>query len=253
MNVFDDVQTILFCDESKFSIKDGNAEDAIYYFGVAMPIKFKNQLQLDFSLLLEQSALQTPVFHSTVIFKERRPRLALMSAICDLIIKYRLHCFCFKYYKPDLFEATKYLNYLNDGDSVNFNNPEFQAVFYFITLLNTHLRDDKPKLLSPKLMLFFERNLYGRNETEDFNFKDDSMLIKHMTFVDKEKILLLALPDFLGYIFRKAKISFNKSQRGDLSLETSKLVINSYCSLLRISEAGLFHFLGIDTWLDSIN
>lgn len=247
--IFDDVNTFLLCDESKFYVKNGDFDDAIYYFSVAIPKNLKNQLESELLLTLQHHRVQAPIYHSTTIFKKRYPRAALMRDICNLIVRYKLHCYCFKYSRPLLFEVTKRLSYLN-SDIFDFNNDEFQAVFYFLIMFNTYLRDED-KDLEKKFGMFFDRNHYGKEKTEEFYFPEKFYVIKFMTFVEKSIISLLALPDYFGYVFRQAKLSKNKVEAGDYSLETSKLVINCYASLLRIQQAGLFHFLDMDEKIDA--
>lgn len=55
----------------------------------------------------------------------------------------------------------------------------------------------------------------------------------------------LALPDFVGFIFRKSKLSQNKIQSGGKSIEKSEVTINSFQSLLDITNAKLFHFINV--------
>lgn len=94
--------------------------------------------------------------------------------------------------------------------------------------------------------MYFDRNVYGVNEVEAFNFPSDHFILKRMTFSKKSLVNLLSLPDFFGYIFRKPKKSQNNVQGGDITLETSKLAINSYKRIVEITEAGLFHFIDVD-------
>ncbi|MBL7837017.1 MAG: hypothetical protein JNM67_05845 [Bacteroidetes bacterium] len=251
MKIFDDIETIFFCDESKFYTNAGDYDDAIYYFSIAVDKSLKNKLENELKNILAKRKVQAPVYHSTSIFSERGPRKYLMDDLCNLIVENKLQCFCFKYSKPLLFKATRQLSYLNNG-ILNFEKDEFQALFYFIILFNTHLRDEKPNMLKQKFAMFFDKNVYGVEGTEQFSFPDSAYVIKFMTFVEKSQIRLLALPDFLGYIFRKAKLSNNRFEAGDNSLETSRLVINSYNSLLRITESNLFNFLDMDEKLDAL-
>ncbi len=243
--VFNDVETIIFCDETKFDTKNGDVEDAIYYFGVAVPKKKASSTTEQFDQVLNRHRVKASVFHATEIFSEKRPREKVIADLTEIIIQNRLPCFCCKYRKALLFEPTKILRYLNN-DIINFDKHEFQAVFYYLILLNTYLRDERPQLLAKKILMFFDRNVYGKKETEGFNFPSDHFVIKQMSFVEKSLIRLIALPDFFGYIFRKSKISLNKAQNGDAKLETSKLVIHAYDALLKIKQAGLFHFLDVD-------
>ncbi len=250
--MFADVRTFIFCDETKFYINNGDAEDAFFYVGIAVPKPIVHLVSQDLKKLFTIDFPLKTHFHSTTIFREKRPRELLMEAITDLLIKYRLKCFCFKYLNRVLFEPTKHLNYLNDDDIINFNNADFQALFYFVTSLNTYIRDEKPGLIKARAYMFFDRFVYGSADTEAFTFKDNDFLIKGMTHVENTLVDLLALPDFFGYIFRRSKISINKAELGDVSLESSKVTINSFSNLLKLSQLKLFHFLDMDKWIDDI-
>lgn len=253
MGELDDIQTFLLCDESKFYIQNGDIEDAIFYFSVSLPKNLVAVVNNKFRNSLDSSRVKKKVFHATEIFKPKRPRENLIEALTQIIIQYRLHCFCFKYPKNTLYDASKNLNYLNN-DIIDFNRDEFQALFYFVTTLNTYLRDEKPELLDQKIQMYFDRNVYGlKDDIEGFKFLREDFLFKQMTFVEKSRIGLLGLPDFFGYMFRKAKISKNRFEMGDKSLESSKLTIHAYYSLLQIHSAGLFHFVDIDKYIDAID
>ncbi|RZK23314.1 MAG: hypothetical protein EOO43_08595 [Flavobacterium sp.] len=245
-NIFEGVEALIFCDESKFYINNSDPEDAIYYFGITVKRDQVKPIHEQFKALLEKHRVQTSTFHSTTIFKETRPRKPLMSEIADIIISNKLHCFCFKYDKSKLFEPTRNLKHHNN-EIFDFEDMEFQALFYFLLYLNTYLRDSNSSLFHDKVIAYFDRNVYGKKEIEAFKAPHEEFVVKRMTFSEKSLISLLALPDFFGYIFRKAKLSLNKSQSGNMELETSPLVLNSYSMLLKITEAKLFHFLEVDT------
>lgn len=243
--IIDEVDQILFADETKFSLKNGDSEDAIFYFGVAVN---KNEIAIinnDLKMILTNQRFQGTTFHSTNIFKESRPRLPLMNDIVDLFIKYNLRCFCYKYSKSELFETTQILNSLNN-EILNFKNQEFQALFYFLIFLNTHLRDATPSNFGSKFLMYFDRNVYGKVDVEGFNFPDDRFVIKRMTFSEKSLISLLALPDFFGYLFRKSKIILNKSNPDDTDFGVSDLAANCHSSLIKLTNKKLFHFLNVD-------
>lgn len=243
--LINEVDTILFADETKFAVNNGDIEDAIYYFGVTAA---KNKITLiakELKGILARHRYQGSTYHSTTAFGETRPRFHLMNDIGDLFIRHKLHCFCYKYSKQELFETTQVLSHLNN-DILNFKNQEFQALFYFLISLNTFLRDIVPSLFGEKFIMYFDRNVYGQIDTEAFSFPDDRFVIKRMTFSAKSDISLLALPDFFGYLFRKAKISLDKTNFDAKQLETSKLTINSYTFLLKLTEAKLFHLLNIN-------
>jgi len=246
---FNDVETILFCDETKFSVNDGNHDNAIIYLAIAIHKSQAKILSEALRSILQIHQVKAPVFHATKIFNNRSPRLELMTDLTDCIIEYKLHCFCFKYDKDLLFEMTKRLEYLN-SDIHHFNRAEYQALFYFITFFNTFLIYDKPQLLKPQMVMFFDKNVYGKHETEDFDLPKDIYVIKRLCFTDKSNLPLLALPDFFGYVFRKAKLSQNKAAANDPSLETSPNAIKCYDSLLKIQEAQLFHYLDMEEKLD---
>lgn len=244
-NILKGIETILFCDESKFYINNGDFEDAIYYFGVSVEKRKVPDINREINRTIEKHRIQAKVFHSTAVFKETRPRSGFMNDLAQIIINNKLHCFCHKYPKSRLFEPTKNLKKYNN-DIIDFEKVEFQALFYFLIILNTYLKDTKPTLLKKEISMYFDRNVYGVNKIEAFNFPSNDFILKQMTFSEKSLISLLALPDFFGYIFRKAKISQNKIQFGDDNVKTSELVVNSYKCLIEISNANLFHFLDFD-------
>jgi hypothetical protein len=244
MEPLKDIETILFCDETKFSTNNGDVEDAIYYFGISVLKTDVPKISKEFKDLLIKHRIKTPTFHSTTVFKKGKGRQGLMEDLTKMFISYRLYCFCVKYEKSWMLEPTRNLNFLN-SDIIDFNSQEFQALFYYLTTLNMYLQNSTLKL-KEDILLFFDRNVYGKRETEEFRFPDENFIFNKMTFVNKSEISLLALPDFLGYIFRKSKISQNKVDQGDTSLETSEQVISSYDCMLKLNEAGLFKFIQTD-------
>jgi hypothetical protein len=252
-NLLKGINTLIFCDETKFYKNNGDLEDEIYYFGVACGKEQVPEINDQLKKLYLKHKLQTKVFHATTIFRETRPRDLLIQDLTDLIIDNKLYCFCYKYFQTRLFNATKILNKFN-SDILDFNKAEFQALFYYITTLNTYLRDFTPKLFEKEISMYFDRNVYGKEDTEAFNFPSEDYVLRQMTFCEKSKISLLALPDFFGYIFRKSKISNNKVQAGINSLEKSALTICSYGNLIRIADAGLFKFIDIreETTLEAL-
>ena len=244
-NILQGIETILFCDESKFYINNGDFENAIYYFAVTVEKRKVPYVNREFNATLKKHNVKSKTYHSTSVFKEARPRIDLMDDLTDIIIQNRLNCFCYKYLKDIFFEPTKHLAKFNTEIS-NFEKVEFQALFYFLTILNTYLRDSNPTLLKKEISMYFDRNVYGVTDIEAFTFPSEDFVLKQMTFTEKALISLLSLPDFLGYIFRKSKKSQNKVQLGDKTIETSLLVINSYKCLVAIHKAGLFRFIDID-------
>lgn len=244
--MLEDIEILFFADESKFSLNNGDFEDSIYYFCVAVKKNYVSIITDKFNEILLKHRVQTEVYHSTKIFRERKSRKRLMTDITDMIIDNKLDCYIVKYKHNLLFNITKnYFSHLNDNDIINFDNPEFQAVFYFVSLLNVYLKE-KVQIQDKTGYMFFDRNVYGKNDIEAFNFPYENFVVTGMTFCEKSKIKLLSLPDFIGYIFRKSKNSFNKSESGSKEIETSTLVINAYTSLLKIKNTNLFHFIEID-------
>jgi len=242
--MINEVDTLLFADETKFSINNGDLEDAIFYIGITAPKLQIGAVAGDLQEILSKHRYQGSTFHATSMFSEKRPKHYLMNDLTDLFIRYRLHCFCYKYAKKDLFEATQLLNGFNN-DIISFKNQEFQALFYFLVFLNTYLRDSTPAIFGKKFVMYFDRNVYGQSDTEDFVFPDERFVIQRMTFTEKSAISLLALPDFFGYIFRKSKITMDKTKDPSHLIEKSKLTINCYSSILKLTEAKLFHFLNV--------
>ena len=90
-----------------------------------------------------------------------------MVKLVDMIIYHRLHCFGYKYVKADLFETTHGLWELNKG-IIDFDNTEFQALYYFIINLKIHLRDKELPVRGNKFVMYFDRNVYNIKETEAF-------------------------------------------------------------------------------------
>jgi hypothetical protein len=246
MKVLDDVEVILLADETKFSVKDGDAEDAIYYFALCVNKDEVPVVSKKYSRMVKDFQLERKGFHSTKAFKEKNPNPELMSSFCTLIIASNIKCLCFKYPKQDLHKPTEKAFEVHSKGVFDFSNHEFQALFYFIQTLNI-LPLKIPHLVRSPSIIFFDRNVY-RHDNE-FELSSHNLL-KRMVFVRRNKIKLLALPDYFGYIFRKAKISQNKVQYGDMSLEKSELVINSYNCVLKIRDAGLFFFLDVNEWLN---
>lgn len=241
-NIFENVETLIFCDETKFSIANNDKEDAIYYFGIAVTKKDVKKVHDEIQIVLQKHGVKSDIFHSTKVFRKSRPRPNLMDDLTEVIISNRLKCFCYKFEKNIFFEKTKILSKFNN-DILDFNNSEFQALFYFLTMINTYIRDEKPKLLKREIAMYFDRNVYGIKEIESFNFPSENFVLKYMTFTEKSNISLLLLPDFFGYIFRKSKISKDKADFGNEPIETSRLTINAFKNLTEINASGLFYFI----------
>ncbi len=237
-----DVDTLIFCDETKFYVANNDKEDAIYYFGIAVRKNHIRKVNQEIGTVLQNHNVKSEIYHSTKVFRESRPRIKLMNDLAQVIIKNELKCFCYKYEKNKFFETTKILSKFNN-DILDFNKVEFQALFYFLTMVNTYLRDEKPDLIKKEIALYFDRNVYGIEDVEAFNFPSEDFVLKQMTFTKKSKISLLLLPDFFGYIFRKSKVSIDKIDFGEKELETSTLTINSFKNLTEINSSKLFYFI----------
>jgi hypothetical protein len=240
----EDIRTLIFCDETKFEINNGDPENAIYYLGVAVSREVVRTIETEWKQILLQFRVQASVFHASDIFKEKRARSLLMQALTRLIIENRLICFCSKYPKDQIFEQTKALSHLN-SDYIDFNNKEFQAFFYFISTLNGYLTEEAPDLLEQKILLYCDRNVYGVAETDQFSFSETHYKFKKMVCVSKADIGSLALPDFLGYIFRKSKLFHNKVQEGNTD-SPSELTATSFRCMVDIAKAGLFKYLELN-------
>jgi hypothetical protein len=245
-NILSGIETLLFCDETKFYTNAGDSEDAIYYFAVAVDKRAVPKIHSDFKRLLVASGVKSSIYHSTSVFKESRPRERLMNDLTQFIINNQLHTFCYKYSKNIYFEQTINLRIFNT-DILNFHRAEFQALFYFLIVLNTYLRDRLVSVpVKEEIAMYFDRNVYGTHEIEAFKFPSEHFILKQMTFTEKSEISLLSLPDFLGYIFRKSKQSQDKFESGNKSIETSPLVINCYSCLTQINAHKLFTFLDVN-------
>lgn len=235
------LETFILCDETKFSLNDGDAEDAIYYFGVAIERSKVSDINRQLEEIKLRYRIKTHTLHASTLFRGDRDRTEIMTALTRLIIDNKLLCFCYRYDRALFFESTKVLSKFNN-EILNFNKAEFQAVFYFVSMLNTFLKEEQPQLLKSGIMLFFDRNYYGKKEIESFNFPSEKFIISQMTFCARSDISLLALPDFVGYMFRKSKIAFNKLPTEEPN-EDRLTNSNKYNNLADISRAGLFHFM----------
>lgn len=240
------INTFFFVDETKFSVNDSDFEDSIYYIAIAVRKQEIYKINLLLESLIDKYRLEKG-FHATKVFKEKKPNQDLMFDFCNLIISNKLRCYCFKYSKSKFYEASKAVFQKYNNEILNFNNPEFQALFYFVQNLIETLYH--VNYFESKGLLFCDRNIYGKNDMECFDFESDST-IKRMIFLSRKKIKLLALPDYFGFIFRKSKNSFNKVEFGDTSIEKSVLIINCFGCLIEINKAGLFSFLDMDKWLE---
>ena len=244
-----DINTFFFADETKFSFNNKEPENSIYYFLIKISVNDVGKVNQIYDEIIVRFQLANG-FHATKAFKEKSPNKELMDCLCNTLVENKLDCYCFKYSRDNLFQAAKKIfKYLNENPIYNFDNQEFQALFFLIQALDFYFQKEVNTLL-PKGLIFFDRNVYGQYDIEAFNFENSSYF-ERMVFTSKKKIKLLGLPDYFGYIFRKSKISQNKVQFGDMALEKSALTLNSYNSLLRINKAGLFHFVDLNDWLDN--
>ncbi|WBX72854.1 hypothetical protein PG913_08040 [Tenacibaculum pacificus] len=230
--------TYIFCDETKFYLNNNDSEESIYYLGIAIEknqyLKLKDRLKE----ILENRRIKAKTLHSTSIFRKKRPRIELMEDLTNLIIDNNLKCFCHKYEKNELFEKAKLLGKFNSS-IINFNKVEFQALFFFMTNLNTYIRDFKPNLLEKEIGMFFDRNVYGVNETESFVFPNDNFIISDMTFCEKSEIDLLFLPDFIGFILKKTIENTNSENVGNEVNE------NANKNYIKLKSSGNLNFVNI--------
>lgn len=130
MATLENIETLIFCDETKFNVANNHKEDAIYYFGIAVLKSEVRKVHEQIQEVLQRHKVKAEVYHSTKVFRESRPRVNLMDDLAQVIIQNRLKCFCYKYEKNKLFSETKILNKFNN-DILDFNKSEFQALFYF--------------------------------------------------------------------------------------------------------------------------
>lgn len=69
-NILKGIETILFCDESKFYKNDGDFEDAINYFEVSVDKRKVPAINREININIEKHRIKSNVFHSTTIFSE---------------------------------------------------------------------------------------------------------------------------------------------------------------------------------------
>lgn len=247
MQELTDINTFFFVDETKFSLNNNDIEDSIYYLAVSVKKREVQKINQQYDSIILKFDLKNG-FHASRVFKEKNPNKDLMQAFCDLIISNSLKCYCFRYSKSKLYEGSKKAFLKLNNELFDFKNQEFQALFYFVQNMISHLNENEE--FEPKGLLFFDRNVYGQSDSEAFEFNETDV-VKRMVFLSKSKIKLIGLPDYFGYIFRIAKISQNKGELGNMLNKKSELVINCYDCLLKIVESKLFCFLDVDKWLES--
>lgn len=253
MNRLSKIKSILFVDEIKFSKNNNDVDDSFYFIGVLVKMESLAEIREKFGGIsnnLEKG------FHATKVYKTKAPNTELMDNLTSLIIDYNLKCLVFKYDRERFYDLTKkHLLNLDFGEKEKFKNHEFQALFYFMQVLELYLQT-KLKQIETPVRIYFDRGIYGVKNHEEFEFDSDK--IETITFCSKNKIDLIALPDHFGYIFQKCRIKYNaKNSLGKLSelqiSETnSKLLNNCISSLTSVFNNNLFEFLDIDNWLEKI-
>src|SRR5690349_19036133 len=143
-----DVNTFFFADESKFSENNGDPENAIYYFIVGCLLERLHDVRKAFEQTLV--GFRVDAFHSTDLFKEKSPKEELIHSLTNLIVEYKLECYCFKYHKDSIYESAKNaFAHLNARPEIDFNNQEFQALFFLIQAFDSYLSSNK-KLIQEK-------------------------------------------------------------------------------------------------------
>ncbi|HZH96696.1 MAG TPA: hypothetical protein VEY06_12455, partial [Flavisolibacter sp.] len=87
--------------------------------------------------------------------------------------------YCFKYHKDSTYESAKTaFAHLNARPKMNFNNQELHALFFLIQAFDSYLLSHS-KSIQEKAVVFFYRNVYGRQDTEAYDF-ENSQPIKRM-------------------------------------------------------------------------
>lgn len=254
MNRLKNIKSILFVDEIKFSKKNKDADDSFYFIGVLAKMESLKEIREKYKNITKDLVKG---FHATKVYKKKAPNTELMEGLTELIIENKLKCLVFKYIKERLYNISKeHLVNLPFEESEKFKNHEFQALFYFIQVLDFYLNNKLNNVETP-LRIYFDRGIYGvKKKNEEFNVISDK--IETITFCSKSKIDLLALPDHFGYIFRNCRIKYNEnsSSRNLSKLEIKKsnteLLNNCILSLKSIFNNKLFEFLDIDKWLIEI-
>lgn len=248
----DKINTVFFCDESKYHTNNGELENAFYYFAIEIDRNLISEVNFKLKSIFQKCGMQADVFHSSKIFSEKNTRNDLIRSITGLILDYKLKCICYKYQTDLAYPVLKKLNYLNDGGKINFNNAEFQALFFFVALLNSHLIEFPSQHLRPPFAMYFDKGIYGKKETDAIDPLIENYVIEWMSFTDKREIDLLALPDFFGYMFRKVKIMNNKIQF-NIPAESSLLTEQCKKNLEKLVVNHLFIFIDLKEYLPLID
>lgn len=71
MATLDNVETIIFCDETKFDIRNKEPEEAIYYLAVATPKKNVASVYHDLKMLLNKHNIQAQFFMLQLYLRKR--------------------------------------------------------------------------------------------------------------------------------------------------------------------------------------
>lgn len=253
MNRLAKVKSILFVDEIKFSKNNKDVDDSFYFIGVLTKMEALKEVREKYMRLTKDLVKG---FHATKAYKKKAPNAELMQGLTKLIIEYKLKCMVFKYDKERLYSASKrHLTNLSFEESGKFKNHEFQALFYFIQVLDLYLNTKLNEIETP-LRVYFDRGIYGVKRQEEFEVNSNK--IETITFCRRNKIDLLALPDHVGYVFRNCRIKYN-DVNGSKSLNelqikeaNTELINNCISSLISIFNNNLFEFLDIDKWLEEI-
>ena len=247
------MKSILFVDEIKFSLKNNDADDSFYFIGVLVKMESLKEVREKYNSVTSDLLKG---FHATKIYKKKAPNVDLMRDLTNLITDFNLKCLVFKYDKDRLFSVTKkHLVNLKFDESQKFKNHEFQALFYFIQVLDLYLNTQLKEVDTP-LRVYFDRGIYGVKNHEEFEINSDK--IETITFCSKNKIDLLALPDHFGYVFRNCRTKYNEKNGSrnlshlKISKSNSDLLNNCILNLSLIFNNNLFEFLDIDKWLEEI-
>ncbi|TAL33130.1 MAG: hypothetical protein EPN93_13915 [Spirochaetes bacterium] len=237
MSHLENIKSYIFIDETKFNTLNNDIDNSLYYFGIIVPKEIITKIETDFLNLINHSHKG---FHAKDEYKEKNVNSDLMKAMTDLIINNKLICLAFKYDKDFLYEKTKILKRLN-FEVNRLNNHEFQALFWFIQVVEFYFNTKLIEKINFPLLAFFDRGVYGINEIEGKQL--DSKYIEQMLFVKRNKIKLLSLPDHFGYIFRKCR----SKNRNDLNTKLNNSIYVQ--ELIRITNNYLFYYLDFDEYL----
>lgn len=204
MKELEHIKSYIYFDECKFSVKDNDIDNTIFYFGVVVPKEERTSIENKYIELTKDLKKK---FHAKDLYKAKKLNLFLMNDITNIFIKYRLHCLCFKYDKDLLYKKTKSLSYL-DFNNERLKDSEYQAFFWLVQILEFYFKTYKMKGILFPAIAFFDRGVYGINDIEGKEIY--SSFLSKVIFTKRSKINLLALPDHLGYIFKKCRVDFTQ-------------------------------------------